>query len=231
MPASITSRSPVGRATIRPPSSTSSLRTISTPSTRSVAEDRDRRDEEAQADRPRLALGRPHRVLVQQLDVPARPLPVLLERPLARGVEHEVGGIDDHVGARELAELLQLGRREGRLHRAAAAEHARSPAAASRRSPGSPTSTVSVGCELLRRQREHARARRSRRCRCRRRRRARAPGRCRGPGSRGGRCTRRRTPWPATSRAGPRPGCPSAGRSARRRCRGRRRTARGARRA
>ena len=51
-------------------------------------------------------------------------------------------------------------------------------------------------------------------------------GRTGGPGSPGGRCTRRRTPSPATSRADPRRECPSAGRPARRRRRRRRRRAR-----
>ena len=51
------------------------------------------------------------------------------------------------------------------------------------------------------------------------------------PGSRGGRCTRRRTRSPAMSRAGPRRGCPSAGRPAPRRRRRRRRRASSARRA
>ena len=41
----------------------------------------------------------------------------------ARRVELELGRIDDDVGAGELAELRQLGRRERRFRRAAAAEH------------------------------------------------------------------------------------------------------------
>ena len=53
-----------------------------------------------------------------------------------------------------------------------------------------------------------------------------ARGRTRGPGSRGGRCTRRRTRWRATSRGDPRRGSRAAGRSARRPRRRRRRRAR-----
>src|SRR5204863_393132 len=41
-------------------------------------------------------------------------------------------------------------------------------------------------------------------------------GRTRAAGSRDGRCTRRRTPWPPTIRASPRPGCRAGGLSARR---------------
>ena len=45
-----------------------------------------------------------------------------LELGLARRVELEVGGVDDDVGAGELAELADLDRRPGRLHGAAAAD-------------------------------------------------------------------------------------------------------------
>jgi hypothetical protein len=41
----------------------------------------------------------------------------------AQGVEFEIARIDDHVGIRKLAEFLQLGVRERRLHRSAPAEH------------------------------------------------------------------------------------------------------------
>src|SRR5215218_5867779 len=88
-----------------------------------VAEDRDRRDEEPQADRARLPAGRARRVLAQELDVAPRALAVLLERRGTGGVELEVGGVDDDVGACELAELTQFGRRERGLDRAAPPEH------------------------------------------------------------------------------------------------------------
>ena len=213
---------------MRPSSSTSSLRTTSTASTRSVAEDRDRRDEEAQHDPPRLALRRARGVLAQQLDVAARALAVGLELALARRrrARGRPGSTID-VGAGELAELLQLGRRERRLHRPAAAEHHDLLDARSRRSRRSRRRS----CRSARAPRRSARASarsRSRRCRSRSRPRARARGRTRGPGSRGGRCTRRRTRWPATSRAGPRPGCRAGGRSARRPRRRPRRRARAA---
>src|SRR5581483_6346401 len=88
-----------------------------------LAEDRDRRGEEPQDDPSRLARGRPRRVLTQQVDVPARALPVRLELARARRVELEVGRIDDRLRTGELAELLQLRGRERRLHRSAPAEH------------------------------------------------------------------------------------------------------------
>ena len=87
----------------------------------------------------------------RMLDVAPRARAVGLERGRARRVELEVGRIDDDVGAAELAELLQLGRRERRLRRAAAAEHRRSRLiAASRRSPRSTASVVSVGASSSR---------------------------------------------------------------------------------
>ena len=109
---------------MRSPSSTSSLRTTSTASTRSVAEDRDRRDEEAQHDPPRLALRAraPRTRSSSSKFLRARSRSSSSAR-CARGVELEVGRIDDHVGAGELAELLQLRRRERGLHRPAPAEH------------------------------------------------------------------------------------------------------------
>ena len=108
-PAGITSSSPVGRATIRPSSSTSSLRTTSTASTRSP---------------PRIATGetRKRRTIRGRLPAGGRAANSSerarssSERardpgrgPRARGVERQVARVHDHVGARELAELLQLG--------------------------------------------------------------------------------------------------------------------------
>ena len=88
-----------------------------------AADNRHRRDEEPEDDPARLARRRALGELAEQLVVAPRALAVLLERALARRVEPQVVRVDDHVGAGELAELLQLGRREGRLHRPAAAEH------------------------------------------------------------------------------------------------------------
>ena len=99
----------VGTARMLPSSSaTSSLRTTSTASTRpspriATGETRKRSDEP-----PRLALRRARGVLAQQVDVAPRGRAVVRERGLARRVELEVGRVDDHVGAGELAELLQL---------------------------------------------------------------------------------------------------------------------------
>ena len=94
-------------------------------------------------------------VLAQEVDVALRARAVGLERRAARRVELEVGRVDDDVGAGELAELLQLRRRERGLHRAAAAEHHDLPDARSRRSP----SIAGVGRvgrrELLGGEREH----------------------------------------------------------------------------
>ena len=88
-----------------------------------VAEDRDRRDENRSTSRRGLPSGTRAAYSREQVDVAARGRAVLGERGLARRVEHEVGRIDDDVGAGELAELLQLRVRERRLRRPAAAEH------------------------------------------------------------------------------------------------------------
>jgi hypothetical protein len=84
----------------------------------------DRRAQEPQADRLRLArLRRSRRQLAQELDVALgrRGRAVSEERGRVL-VELEVGGVDVHVGLLQLAELAQLGRGEGGLHGAAAAE-------------------------------------------------------------------------------------------------------------
>ena len=88
-----------------------------------VAEDRDRRGEEAQPDRARLALRRACGELAEMLDVALHGRRRRLELGLARRVELEIGRIDDDVRAGELAELAHLGRRQRGLHGAAAAEH------------------------------------------------------------------------------------------------------------
>ena len=73
-----------------------------------VAEDRDRRDAEAEHHRARLAGRRAGRVLPQHLEVAARDRRVLGQRCRAGRIELEVGGVDDDVRTGELAELLQL---------------------------------------------------------------------------------------------------------------------------
>ena len=89
-----------------------------------VAEDLDRRAQEAQLDAVRLPGRVARRVLAQDVDVAprGRRRAVGLEPRGAGRVELELGGVDDDVGARQLAELAQLGVREGRLRRPAAAE-------------------------------------------------------------------------------------------------------------
>ena len=157
------------------------------------------------------------RELAQQLDVLARGERALLVQPLARDrVELDLVGVDAQVDAVEAPELAQLGARERRLRRPAPAEHD----------------------DLLDRGSRAAPRARGRRCRCAPARsgsasrmrvdvrgdvavadhdRALAPtGRTRARGSRGGRCTRRRTRWRPSSRAGPRRGSRATCRSARR---------------
>ena len=89
-----------------------------------LAEDLDRAAQEAQVHAAlvavRLALG----VLAHQVDVALVGRVALgLEPVRAELVELHVGRVDDDVRARELAQLAQLGRGEGGLRRAAAAEH------------------------------------------------------------------------------------------------------------
>src|SRR3954452_11972033 len=90
-----------------------------------VADDLDRRAQEAQHDaarrvRPRRARGE----LAQELDVLARGEGALAVEPLAGDrVELDLGRIDAEVDAVEAAELAELRARERRLRRAAAAEH------------------------------------------------------------------------------------------------------------
>ena len=86
-----------------------------------VAEDRDRRDAEAQRQPAALPARGARRILAQDLQV-ARDRG-RGQRGLARGIELELGRIDDDVGIGELAELLELGRRERCLCRPAPAEH------------------------------------------------------------------------------------------------------------
>ena len=87
-----------------------------------LALDRDRRREETQAKSLRLARRFVRGEAVQDFHVsPHARIGVGLRS--ARRVELQVGGVDDDVRARELGELRQLGRREGRFGRAAAPEH------------------------------------------------------------------------------------------------------------
>ncbi len=108
-----------------PPSSTSSLRPITIDLDLAVALDLDRRGEEAQHDPLLLALRLALGELAQRLDVdPGRLVGLVgLEVGGAGGVELDLGGVDDHVGVLHLAQLLDLRVGEGRLDRAAAAEH------------------------------------------------------------------------------------------------------------
>src|SRR4029077_7114317 len=85
-----------------------------------VAVERNRRDEEAKPDGHRLARSLARGEVAQNIHV-ATSVGVVLERGLAHGVELQLGGIDNDVGAGEVAELLQLRGRPGRLGRAAAA--------------------------------------------------------------------------------------------------------------
>ena len=119
----MTSVAPVGRATRRPFSSTSSFRTISTPSTRSS---------------PRIATGETRKRSTIRRGLPAsgraaysrsrstlrrtRSRSASSSRSLSGSSSRSAGSTTTSAPC-ELAELLQLGRREGRLHRAAPAEH------------------------------------------------------------------------------------------------------------
>ena len=89
-----------------------------------VAEDLDRRAQEAQLDAPVVAVRLALRVVAQDLDVALVGRLALALQPVgALGVELHLGRVDDDVGARELAELAQLRVRERGLRGAAAAEH------------------------------------------------------------------------------------------------------------
>src|SRR5918996_689576 len=88
-------------------------------------EDLDRRDEEPQHDPTTLALVLAGGVSGEDLDVLARRAArgVALEPGAAEVVELDVAPVDVDVGVRHLAELEQLGVREGGLRGAAPAEH------------------------------------------------------------------------------------------------------------
>ena len=121
-----------------------------------VAENRERRGAEAQADDTGLACRIARGELAQDLDVPPNDVRRSFELRLARRIELELGRIDDDVRAGELTQLAQLGRRPRRLDGAAAAEHddladARADDRVDRR-------VRRVGrSELILRQREHPR--------------------------------------------------------------------------
>ena len=88
-----------------------------------VAEERHRRDQEPDDQRPRLAGWRAARVLAQDLDLLRRaPIAALLELRPRQRVELDLVGPGGHVGAGQLAELADLGVGEGGLRRAAPAE-------------------------------------------------------------------------------------------------------------
>ena len=87
------------------------------------ADDLDRRDQEVQHDPLGRPGERPLGELAQQLQVAiAGAVGARRDVGLRERVEHDGLGVDDHVDARQLAELLQLLVGEGRLGRAAAAE-------------------------------------------------------------------------------------------------------------
>ena len=113
MPAGSVSCSSVATARM---SASSVFRTSSTAVDLRLAEDAHRRPEEAQHEPLRLAGRCARGVLAQYLEIAFR-VRICRLRAL------EIGGIDDHVGARELPELVQLRRRERRLSRTAPADH------------------------------------------------------------------------------------------------------------
>ena len=84
--------------------------------------DLDRRGEEAQADRTRLAGGFARGVVAQVLDVAADGRRGCLELGCAGLVQLELGRIDDHVGPGKLAELSHFHWRPCRLYRPAPAD-------------------------------------------------------------------------------------------------------------
>ena len=179
------SRSPVGRAASEPSSRGSSrLRSTTMRSTRSSPCSSTGEVQEPQHDPLRLPGGLARRVLAQDPHVLARRLVGLVgvEPCLRRLVQLEVRRVDDHVRLLELAELQQLGVREGRLRRSAAAEDhdlLDGVGGQQRRSRGRPCRS----CAARRRSAPASARSRSRRCRCRRRRPARnRRGRTRGPG-------------------------------------------------
>ncbi len=115
----------VVQARSEPSSCLSVFRQMRMPSTLSVAEDLERRGEEAQHDAAALALGLAARVAGQDVDVLARGAArgVALEPGAAELVELDVAGVDVDVRVGHLAQLQQLGVGEGGLGRAAPAEH------------------------------------------------------------------------------------------------------------
>ena len=125
MPQSSSSVVSVAQARRPPSCSCSSLRQMRMPSTLSVAEDLDGRDQEAQHDPAPPALRLEPGVAGQDLDVLARGRAgrLALEPGAAERVDVHVAGVHEHVGVGHLAELEQLGVGERRLGRAAPAEH------------------------------------------------------------------------------------------------------------
>ena len=178
-----------------------------------VAADLDRRGQEAQLDPARRAgmrarppdpaNSRSSSTFLRAVKVPSSASHCDRDR-----VELDVGGVHVQGDAVEPAELAQLGAREGGLRGPAAAEHddLLDPAGAQRleRVVGDVGARELVG--VAREDADHvggdvavadhdgARARR---------------GRTRGRGSRGGRCTRRRTRWPPSCPGRSSPGIPS----------------------
>ena len=125
------------------------LRTTRSPADRlAVAvEDLQRRAQEAHDDAVALALRLARGVVAQDLDVALRGGVggVGLQPGRAVLVELDLGGVDDDVRARQLAQLAQLGVGERGLRRAAAAEQRRPPRRCACSSASSAWSAVSVG--------------------------------------------------------------------------------------
>ncbi len=126
-------------------SATSSLRTTSTASTRPSPRIATGETQNRSTTRLRLPRRRRRGRLAQHLDVAPRERRVVLERRGTRRVELEIGRVDDEVGARELRQLDQLGRRERRLRRAAAPEDDDLLGSPSRAIAAIASSVVSVG--------------------------------------------------------------------------------------
>ena len=157
MPHSSSSTESVAHARSAPSSSRSVLRQMRMPSTLSVAEQLDRRCQEAEHDPAPLALGLAAGVAGQDVHVLAGggARGVALEPGAAGVVELHVPGVDIEVGVRHLAQLEELGVREGRLRRAAPAQHDDLADAALRQHLERVVGHVGRG-QLVAREREHA---------------------------------------------------------------------------
>ena len=191
---------------MRPSSTTSSLRTTSTASTRSIAEDRHRRGKEPEDDPPSLARRRPLGELTEELVVATRPLAIEIERSaLAASSDSSEGSTITSAPASSPSSLSSGGvnaactgpRRPSRRsprHRGRRSPRSPRPSCRSVRAP--PVVSASMRAQSIATFPLPITTARS------------CGGRTRSPGNRGGRCTRRRTPWqPDPGRSSP--GMPS----------------------